>query len=60
MAQGGGLSGTGKLRQFMCIEYPGLVKNVDKMLETLGGVEKISEVRLIPLLLWEMDVGRLM
>ncbi|XP_069972340.1 general transcription factor 3C polypeptide 5 [Penaeus vannamei] len=44
MAQGGGLSGTGKLRQFMCIEYPGLVKNVDKMLETLGGVEKISEV----------------
>ncbi|XP_047490172.1 general transcription factor 3C polypeptide 5-like [Penaeus chinensis] len=44
MAQGGGFSGTGKLRQFMCIEYPGLVKNVDKMLETLGGVEKISEV----------------
>ncbi|KAK7083317.1 General transcription factor 3C polypeptide 5 [Halocaridina rubra] len=33
-----------KLRQFVCIEYPGLVNNVDNMLKTLGGVEKISEV----------------
>ncbi|XP_053655427.2 general transcription factor 3C polypeptide 5 [Cherax quadricarinatus] len=44
MSHGSGFSGTGKLRQFMCIEYPGLVENVDKMIETLGGIQKISEV----------------
>lgn len=44
MSHGSGLSSTGKLRQFMCIEYPGLVENVDKTIETLGGIEKISEV----------------
>jgi len=36
--------GNRKLRQFVCVEYPGYVKNVDKMIETLGGMEKISEV----------------
>ncbi|KAK3864002.1 hypothetical protein Pcinc_030264 [Petrolisthes cinctipes] len=44
MSQGNTSSGTGKLRQFMCIEYPGLVENVPNMIETLGGIEKISEV----------------
>lgn len=40
----GTISGSGKLRQFVCIEYPGLVENVDNMISTLGGIEKISEV----------------
>ena len=44
MANESGSSATGKLRQFVCIEYPGLVNNVDTMVETLGGIEKISEV----------------
>lgn len=39
------ISGSGKLRQFVCIEYPGLVENVDNMISTLGGLEKISKVR---------------
>ncbi|GAB0095351.1 general transcription factor 3C polypeptide 5 [Sergentomyia squamirostris] len=30
-------------KKIILIEYPGLVKNVDKCLETLGGVQKISE-----------------
>lgn len=29
---------------FLCVEYPGYVKNIDKVLETLGGVEKVSTV----------------
>ncbi|XP_045108931.1 general transcription factor 3C polypeptide 5-like isoform X2 [Portunus trituberculatus] len=43
-SSGSTISGTGKLRQFVCIEYPGLVENVDNMINTLGGLEKISEV----------------
>ncbi|XP_071442743.1 general transcription factor 3C polypeptide 5 [Hetaerina americana] len=31
-------------RNLICIEYPGVVKNVDKMLETLGGLNSISSV----------------
>lgn len=31
-------------KKFVCVEYPGIVKNVDKMLETLGGRETLSEV----------------
>ncbi|BES89302.1 RNA polymerase III transcription factor (TF)IIIC subunit [Nesidiocoris tenuis] len=27
-----------------CIEYPGIVRNVGRMLETLGGIEEISKV----------------
>ena len=27
----------------VCVEYPGFVKNVDRMLKTMGGVEQISE-----------------
>lgn len=38
------IGSTGKLRQFVCIEYPGLVQNVDNMVSTLGGIEKISQV----------------
>lgn len=30
------------IREFIGIEYPGLVKNVDKMIETLGGENEIS------------------
>lgn len=33
------------LQEYLCIEYPGIVKNVDKALETLGGFEKIQAVR---------------
>ncbi|XP_062593081.1 general transcription factor 3C polypeptide 5-like [Saccostrea cucullata] len=33
-----------KNRKFMCIEYPGIVKNVDKALETLGGIPNIERV----------------
>ncbi|CAH1391876.1 unnamed protein product [Nezara viridula] len=29
---------------YSCIEYPGIVKNVDKALETLGGTSEISKV----------------
>lgn len=28
----------------ICIEYPGIVKNVDKMLETLGGIDQLNKV----------------
>lgn len=45
MAHGNGFTSTGKHRQFMCIEYPGLVENVDNTIATLGGIEKVSEVR---------------
>ncbi len=31
----------------LAIEYPGFIKNVDKAIETLGGEESISQVRLI-------------
>nr|XP_022327588.1 general transcription factor 3C polypeptide 5-like isoform X1 [Crassostrea virginica]XP_022327589.1 general transcription factor 3C polypeptide 5-like isoform X1 [Crassostrea virginica]XP_022327590.1 general transcription factor 3C polypeptide 5-like isoform X1 [Crassostrea virginica]XP_022327591.1 general transcription factor 3C polypeptide 5-like isoform X2 [Crassostrea virginica] len=33
-----------KDRQFVGIEYPGIVKNVDKALATLGGIENIEQV----------------
>ena len=29
-------------RKFVCIEYPGYVKNVDNMLKTLGGEQQLS------------------
>ena len=32
-----------KDRQFVGIEYPGIVKNVDKALATLGGIENIEQ-----------------
>ncbi|XP_014253309.1 general transcription factor 3C polypeptide 5 [Cimex lectularius] len=31
-------------KNLICVEYPGVVKNVDKMLETLGGIRNISNV----------------
>lgn len=31
-------------RKLVCIEYPGLVKNEDNMIKTLGGLNKLSEV----------------
>lgn len=30
-------------KQLLCIQYPGFIKNVDKMLETIGGEEKLSK-----------------
>lgn len=32
--------------EYMCIEYPGVIKNIDRALETLGGKETIQAVRL--------------
>lgn len=31
-------------KSLVCIEYPGIVQNVDNMLETLGGVRNLSMV----------------
>lgn len=31
-------------RKFVCIQYPGIVQNVDRMIETLGGIENIETV----------------
>lgn len=41
-----GSSSTVALRsnKFVCVEYPAVVTNVDKMLETLGGEENLSKV----------------
>ncbi|ORZ17950.1 RNA polymerase III transcription factor IIIC subunit-domain-containing protein [Absidia repens] len=30
-------------RKFLCVEYPGIVKNIDRVLETLGGERAISQ-----------------
>jgi hypothetical protein len=34
-------------KKLICVEYPGNVKNVDKAVETLGGINSIQRVRLI-------------
>ncbi|KAF4513814.1 UNVERIFIED_CONTAM: hypothetical protein B566_EDAN015877 [Ephemera danica] len=31
-------------RKFVCVKYPGFVVNDDKMLETLGGIQRISSI----------------
>lgn len=31
-------------RQFICVEYPGRVKNIDRAIETLGGQQAITAV----------------
>jgi general transcription factor 3C polypeptide 5 (transcription factor C subunit 1) len=31
-------------RRFLCVEYPGAVKNIDRVLETLGGEKSIAQV----------------
>lgn len=31
-------------KRFVCVEYPAVVTNVDKMLETLGGKDNLSKV----------------
>lgn len=31
-------------RKLVCIQYPGKVENVDKMIETLGGMDNIETV----------------
>ncbi|KAF6211179.1 hypothetical protein GE061_014294 [Apolygus lucorum] len=40
------VSKIGLSKQLVCIEYPGLVQNVDKMLETLGGIQEVSRVNI--------------
>ena len=35
----------GHIPQFMCIEYPANVVNIDNMMATLGGIDQISQVR---------------
>ncbi|CAN7993076.1 unnamed protein product [Ixodes hexagonus] len=39
---------TVKSRKLVLVEYPGIVRNVDKMLRTLGGVDEISEAHSDP------------
>lgn len=34
-------------RQFICVEYPGRVKNIDRAIDTLGGQQAITAVHLI-------------
>lgn len=34
--------------RLVCVEFPGLVKNVDKMLETIGGEQGLSKVIIYP------------
>ena len=31
-------------RTFACVEYPGIVENVEKALQTLGGMKSVSKV----------------
>lgn len=33
-------------RRMVCVEYPGMVRDVSKMLTTLGGEEGVSRVRI--------------
>lgn len=32
-------------RDLVCVEYPGIVKNIDTVIKTLGGMSNISKVR---------------
>lgn len=52
-AGGGGEQGSAVLElprgpRLVCVEYPGLVRDVGKMLQTLGGDEGVSRVRGTP------------
>lgn len=33
-----------KDRKFVCIDYPGVIRNVDKAVATLGGLQDLTEV----------------
>lgn len=54
MAAGAGDAGPGvavpvelrRERRLVCVEYPGIVRDVSKMLPTLGGEEGVSRVRI--------------
>ena len=35
-----------QLPELVCVEYPGIVVNPDKMIETLGGLETLAQVLL--------------
>ncbi len=37
----------GRCRRFVLVQYPGVVKNTDKALHTLGGTERISSVGVV-------------
>jgi len=30
--------------RFVCVDYPGVVKNVDKALKSIGGTENVAKV----------------
>ena len=32
-------------KKFVCVDYPAIVRNHEAMLNTLGGVAKVTEVR---------------
>ena len=36
--------GANLVPSLLCLEYPGKVENVDKMLDTLGGIDTIAKV----------------
>lgn len=31
-------------KRYICVDYPGVVKNVDKALQSIGGTENITKV----------------
>ena len=33
-----------KQREYVCVEFPGIVENVDKMLKTIGGENVVTKV----------------
>ena len=33
-----------QLPELVCVEYPGIVNNTGKMIETLGGLETLAQV----------------
>ena len=39
-----------KNTEFLCVEYPGVINDVNKMLATLGGPQHIAEVNWLTLL----------
>jgi hypothetical protein len=41
-------------RQIVCVEYPGYIKNINKAIETLGGINAIHKVRCFMCLFNEM------
>lgn len=34
-------------QNFVCLQYPGVVENIQKAFETVGGLEDLSQVRIL-------------